>query len=415
MISRAILSLFAMAALCACANLKVHTDILNPVETRRVAEDARLAALYYDIVKADDQTIHNRVAKLRDSHIEANSGLSEAYRQAAGQAGLANGEKGLLEQAADDLDGQFEDGGTLKDLYARYEAALFARRLAVLTEAGKAPVGANSALPPSLRAVILNGDIEVRTIEGAIRADLTDSERTAEKTVARLKQAEAATPPPNASTAAKAQATATAAAAGKAADKANEGAQKVRIASRSISEAMNTATGSRSLAASEYAFAVVSAAPEAWAPNLNIARGRAFMGNSDIVIKLDNTGEFTVKGMQFDPGTVAEVASKVTTQSLLLAAKLAGVPVGASAISDTNKKNVGLVGTGDDARTRDDDLLKRQAVIEAHDQAIRNLALAVMSEQPQIRGTEQQRKTAGDAIFGEFEAYSKMIKMDTLN
>ena len=51
------------------------------------------------------------------------------------------------------------------------------------------------------------------------------------------------------------------------------------------------------------------------------------MGNVNIAIRMSPSGNFTLKGMTLDPSAVAQVAAKVGTQSIMLAAQMAGVPV----------------------------------------------------------------------------------------
>lgn len=83
--------------------------------------------------------------------------------------------------------------------------------------------------------------------------------------------------------------------------------------------------GALSLAATPYAYIISSAPDGYWQRNFNQAIGSGVMGNLDIAIILNETADFSVKGMRFDASKVAEVASKVTSQALHLAVQMSGV------------------------------------------------------------------------------------------
>lgn len=88
------------------------------------------------------------------------------------------------------------------------------------------------------------------------------------------------------------------------------------------------------LSASPFLYAVVSAKEDDWSSS-NSVYSSGQWGNIDVAVKLvppdDESGlpagDYTLKGLTFDPGDVAVAAAKVTTQSVLLAAQIAGVPV----------------------------------------------------------------------------------------
>jgi hypothetical protein len=100
--------------------------------------------------------------------------------------------------------------------------------------------------------------------------------------------------------------------------------------SRAIAEidsATASITGGKTLAEDPLAFAVAAAPKESWKEEYNRTLTRGYLGNLDVAVKLDSHADFTVKGVSFDPSTVATVAAKVTIQGLLVGAQIAGVPV----------------------------------------------------------------------------------------
>lgn len=103
-----------------------------------------------------------------------------------------------------------------------------------------------------------------------------------------------------------------------------------------------------------FAYYVASAPPDAWADRYNDVKGFSLFGNSDFIIVLDDKGNFRMKGVTFDPGKVAQMASKVGIQALITAVSIAGVPIprgtasGSTAPTDTQalaSSNAALLAT----------------------------------------------------------------------
>ncbi len=86
-------------------------------------------------------------------------------------------------------------------------------------------------------------------------------------------------------------------------------------------------TGGNVITGDANASLVARADEKHWSPVYNKAFANGMLGNVDIAIKMDSVGDFTVKGVSFDPSQVAQVVSKVTSQALVVATQIAGVPV----------------------------------------------------------------------------------------
>lgn len=78
------------------------------------------------------------------------------------------------------------------------------------------------------------------------------------------------------------------------------------------------------------AFFVTSAPDVYWAPEYNKALGQGEGGSTDVVLKLNDTGAFTVKGFVFDVRSTADMVKKVGTSALSLIASAYGAPVSIS-------------------------------------------------------------------------------------
>ncbi|MEO1038260.1 MAG: hypothetical protein AAFX09_01850 [Pseudomonadota bacterium] len=169
-----------------------------------------------------------------------------------------------------------------------------------------------------------------------------------------------------------------------------------------------------SLASSDYAYYAASLPDTAWETDFNRAYGRGTFGDSDVVIRMNSVGDFSVKGMTFDPSTVAAVASKVSTQAILLGAQIAGAPVhgataqGASGIAASSNQLEGV-----EARLR-----TREAQQDAWRQAILDLASVILTEQsalvPSGARTDAQAeaaRAAATSIDDAAGAYEPVLKM----
>jgi hypothetical protein len=74
------------------------------------------------------------------------------------------------------------------------------------------------------------------------------------------------------------------------------------------------------------AHAVASAPPGVWSKNFDRSYSWSLFGDTNVAIKMESRGNFSIKGVSFDPSEVTRVASKVVTQSLLAWTQIAGVP-----------------------------------------------------------------------------------------
>lgn len=161
----------------------------------------------------------------------------------------------------------------------------------------------------------------------------------------------------------------------------------------------------QSLSNSDYAYAVMSADDHQWQEKFNHAKGNGRFGNSDIAIKLDSSGNFTVKGMQFDPSTVATIAAKVGTQSLLIATQLAGVP---STYSGDNL----LAGqtTTNAVGQMEKTIAEREAWTGAYKDSIRYLARTVLSQETVVLDDDPiVRKRGNEAVQSQLSAYDALF------
>jgi len=180
---------------------------------------------------------------------------------------------------------------------------------------------------------------------------------------------------------------------------------KAKILSGVVDGGARSVIPGDTLWASPYHFAV-AAAPETEWKSANDTWSKGQFGAMNVAIKLDPKGEYTIKGVTFDPSDVVRVAAKVTTQSLLFAAQIGGVPV----------KTTGATGTGSAVVAASGRLADAQAQIARAESDQRDYVDALLSIADQIvqeassLDNDTQRKGALDRIRQVYDAQKSRIK-----
>jgi len=167
-----------------------------------------------------------------------------------------------------------------------------------------------------------------------------------------------------------------------------------------------------SIQSSPFAYAVASAPKERWAGRYNKVYSRGDLGAFDVAIKLDpGTGNYLIKGLAFDPSDVARVASKVTTQALLIAAQMAGAPVKlATSAGDTTPGAALSVSSGALADAQAS-LAVRRARQEARRAALLTLANTIVNEEKNLQSADDaMRKGAMTAIRVAFSKREAILR-----
>ena len=172
---------------------------------------------------------------------------------------------------------------------------------------------------------------------------------------------------------------------------------------------LDSLTGGQRLAEDPLAYAVASAGKQYWANKFNRTYGNGRFGNLNFAIKMESLAEFTIKGLTFDPSAVTAMASKVSAQSLIFAAQIAGVPV--------NLPNVTAGTSGQAAVDRSKALadmqtatLQQDAEIESRQRALIRIAERILSEADNILSNDKRvRDSTKDAIDASFEAQRPLL------
>ena len=158
-----------------------------------------------------------------------------------------------------------------------------------------------------------------------------------------------------------------------------------------------------------------------WASNFNRAFASGTFGNSDMVIRLNSTADFSVKGMLFDASKVAQVASKVMTQAVLIGTQMAGVPV-SSASTGTSTGGDALSKASADLAAAEGAIARRQALVASQRDAMRSLARTILGSAQPLESEALKGKGKDDpvrapmhkAIDDSFTALKPLLSMQDL-
>jgi hypothetical protein len=394
------LKLFALVVLVhltGCAQLRVGVDVLDREFVRGEVVEEGLRQAYRRIASARPrdfaasidrglQDYRHEVGILADKYMAWSKTIKPEYRPGINE--VAEGLKISLD-------------GVLPFKRAQNKATEIESLAQVIRQhVAKNPWSGRSAIPPDLRTKLVSFESAAKQYGHELDIELRDLSNDAKKiqALATVKAPASRGVTPTESTEAK--------------ELKIQQAVVAAVAQRSIIE------GSE-LTNTEFAYIVASAPELLWAPNFNQALGNGTFGNVDIVIKMNSTADFSVKGMRFDATTVATVASKVMTQAVLLGAQMSGVPI-PTASSGTTTGGDALSKSSSDLAVAEASLAKRQAQIEAQRSAIRTAAKAIIGarshmEDPTFKTQDaQSRAPLHKSIDSTLKALQPLILMQDI-
>lgn len=184
---------------------------------------------------------------------------------------------------------------------------------------------------------------------------------------------------------------------------------KIKLASKS-----KLLFDSGGLLESRYAYYVVKADDDKWAKYYDRSFGKGVFGNTDIAIKALGPGNFTVKGLSFNPSDITNAASKVTTQALILAAQISGVPI-----------NIDGDVTGDGAQLAKSSSRISSAItaqdslaidLKGQSSALLRFTQAILDEKEKIeKGTAAEVKESIEAINAVYQSQSSRFSIASPN
>ena len=133
----------------------------------------------------------------------------------------------------------------------------------------------------------------------------------------------------------------------------NKAIAKQRQVQSSIEQKVVSLTGGADLLDDPLAPIVIASPDEFWRGVYNETSALGTMGNTDIAIKMETVGSFTIKGVRVDASKVTEATFDVLKQSIRMVAAAYGIPLPASekkSSPDSMGSPTDIVMTADDAR-----------------------------------------------------------------
>jgi len=371
-------------ALSACSSLEVQVGVLKPEVVRERAENDRLARTLPSIIAETDTTVKQFFVDRINVHGTAYDRIREAYSIEAGKLPEDDPERVQLELAAasmrfpDQLRDNYDYWETvtlaadaaLKSLWPAYQAEVDPSARQRLRQQLLARLDEREAVAANVNALLIE-DLDLASMKERVQG-LPELVQAA--VIERIKQS-------------------------------------IRHGLKAQKSQLFDPGG---IQHSPYAFYVAKAGDDDWAPAFDYTKGGGSFGNTDIAIKAMAPGNFTIKGVSFNPADVAATAAKVTSQTVLLAAQIAGVPVKISGAPPTGQPGAALAqssGALNDAIARNERVDQR---LIAHRDALRRIAAAIVGERKAImNGTAAERQAAIAAIKAVYESHAPRLRVDS--
>jgi hypothetical protein len=362
-------------ALAGCGTLDVRMQVLDPAVVRNFLDAELSSRLLPQIVASTPESLRNQVDRLHEQHREAYRLLADGYRREA--AKLPDGQRALLVGLADALVTDFNQNPKQRAFYEGLRAGLVADAGALRQLLGSRQ-GLARADPDHDRMMhaLRTWQQRVAQAERVIADDIRSSGR---QLVSAL---------PGAAGAAVLQ---------------NLVAGPLAVVHNELAQL--------SVQNSPTAYVVANADDSQWATRYNHVVARSAGGASDVAIRLDQrTGNYLLKGLSFDPADVAAVAAKVTTQTLLLSAQAAGVPVKTAAPPTDGTTGKALAATSGALADAQAATEASRARAEARRAALVALAQTIVGEEKDLAGDDATRRAAMAAIRNALDQRLVLIR-----
>lgn len=394
-----------LTLLTGCSQLTVRVDVLDPEHVRGEMAEERLRKLYRTAMAAQPGEFAAAIDAQAKAYTQAMLKLVAQIEQLGKK--LSGDSRSALESTARDQSEALERGTPAAIATAQGTVAeTLAQAIRDSPEAAR--WGGRGVAPTAVREQLL-------ALEAAAKAPRVQQAKELRELRQSVNRFTTLVNPPAPAAAASGTAASAAAIA--------PDVKATAVQAEAVSAVVNQRSiiGDGSLVATEFAYVVARAPEHLWANNFNRAFASGTFGSSDIVIRLNSTADFSVKGMLFDASKVAQIASKVMTQALLIGTQMAGVPVSTASTSATTGGDA-LSKASADLATAETTIAKRQALVASQRDAIRSLARTILGSAIPLEGDSLKGKTKDDtlrasmhrSIDDSFTALKPLLSMQDL-
>jgi len=369
-----------------CGSLRVKVDVLEPTVVEGELDRLLLRDSLPQILAQSDQALHERFAELQNTHFTLISKLADEYRAEA--AKLSGGAKDRYLIVANGLTANFAP--TRGPFYRDEEAAVLAlnQKIRQLKEKlGVAAAGEQPPLRAELAAALRERQFRLENVDRVVRENVGPLLAKGRSDLPRLADVRTALD------------------------------TGVPQAADALADARRSLIAGQGIVESPYAYVVAAAPEEKWSPRFNETFATGQLGNLNVGIKMVSLGDFTLKGVTFDPSDVARAISKVTVQALVMAAQVYGVPIKPPAAGTSGQPPAaGAALAASSGRLGDvqDAAAAREAKLQGYRSALVTIGLAITREQSKLAGSDAERKAAIDAIAATYEAHKSRLSLSSL-
>lgn len=354
-----------------CSSLKVEVGVLDPRVAAAQVDTILLETVLPAALGQSEEAVRTDIEAVQNAHFQEYVALSEAYRAAAQQ--IADpAERNALQFIADQLQPDF--GSTFAQTYEDAANAIVATNAEIVQQDQRvrsAPHStARARLERDLLVLLRKRQEAVDALLRVVQADVP------ERDLLRNVSMRALLP--------------------------RTQLDRVVASSRATAEALEKSIlRGPGIADSPIAHAVASAPDSLWATDFNRVFGRGRFGNLDVAVIVDASGDFTLKGMTFDPSAVAQAAAKVTSQALVISAQIAGVPVN---LPSPTGPGAALAMASSRVVSAAEIELTTELRRQAFEEAIEVIAAAILAQRTSIDAGGPQAAAALRAIRITYEA-----------
>lgn len=361
-----------------CSSLRIEVGVLNPEVVSETAKRDRIEKVVPEIVSEDDAQIDARFSAVHNDHYAAYARFAAILRADMQKLPENDPERELIEASASSHD-RLSD--FTEKSYADAKKSIKANTHAIRTLWPQYMAGGPDqlAIQRQLSLQLDEREFILEKFAQMVQADIRDlgedesiSESARMRIVSYIQQ------------------------------------QAFPATARSLTKLMD----SGGLEHSPYAHLVANAPDNKWASKFDDTVAKGTFGNTDVAIKALGPTNFTIKGLSFNPADVAAMASKVTTQAVLLASQIAGVPVKPSTPPASSHSGGALAQSSSGVSSTLAATIQADEAVRAQRDSLARIAAAILREKQSIEGTDSaRRREALDVIIAVYESSSPNLRI----
>ena len=378
-----IVGIIISVILAGCGGLQVHVSVLDPQIVEKYINEDLLQDKLPSLLAEKPEHVETQIGLLRRAHFEYYAKISDLFLEKAKTLPDSDETKKLIEDEAAAIQDDFNDRVAPKYADAIGEIQKLDKEIQALHhQAEKLAEGAEkSALNNRIIFKIKQRNLVLENFLSYVSTDM-DKEKADAITKVLDRQF----------------------------DDNVEASSNLMASEKKIDIIKNSIVMGQVITESPYAHVVASAPESAWVEKFNRVYGRGYLGNVNFAIKMESVADFTIKGLTFDPGDVAVAASKVTTQAVLLAAQIAGVPVNLDG-SSPSESGAALSMSSKRLTEIRKKLASQKAMLKGYHDALNTIANAILREKKYLSEDDTKRAEAIEAIQRVYEAQKSRIEI----